>query len=68
MVKALAFTTFAFAVFCREGENGSRVGTIHELPLQRRRDPLVGFGEHRWMTHSPTPGTTSVPLRVRRTP
>ncbi|ASV72792.1 hypothetical protein THTE_0190 [Thermogutta terrifontis] len=39
------------------------VGAIHELPLQCRRDPLVGSDEHRLMTHAASPGTTSVPLR-----
>ncbi|ASV73101.1 hypothetical protein THTE_0499 [Thermogutta terrifontis] len=42
------------------------VGAIHELPLQRRRDPLVGSDERRLMTHPSSPGTTSVPLRSFR--
>jgi hypothetical protein len=40
IVKALAFTTLALAVFCHDHES-ALVGAIHELPLQRRRDPLV---------------------------
>jgi len=39
------------------------VGAIHELPLQRRRDVLVTSAVRRWIVHSPSPGTTSVPLR-----
>ncbi|ASV76944.1 hypothetical protein THTE_4343 [Thermogutta terrifontis] len=41
LVKALAFTTLALAVF-RHDHESALVGAIHELPLQRRRDPLVG--------------------------
>ncbi|ASV74772.1 hypothetical protein THTE_2170 [Thermogutta terrifontis] len=38
IVKALAFTILAFAVFCRNHESVSPVGAIHEWPVQH-----IGF-------------------------
>jgi len=67
LVKALAFTTLAFTVSCRDHEI-PLVGAIHELPLQRRRalfrrDPLVRSATQDSIIHGLSPGTTSVPLR-----
>jgi len=39
------------------------VGAIHELPLQFRMDLVLPSVFRGWINYSPSPGTTSVPLR-----
>ncbi|GIX02663.1 MAG: hypothetical protein KatS3mg112_1600 [Thermogutta sp.] len=56
LVKALAFTTLALAMFCHDHES-ALVGAIHELPLQRRRDPLCRGPVFGTPMDNPSPST-----------
>ena len=60
-VKALAFTTLPSARMARRRPIGG--GTRPSNP-HNGGTLLVGSDQHRSMTHRPSPGTTSVPLRL----
>jgi|GEM_PF-2880160 hypothetical protein len=45
-MKALAFTTSAFAVFCRGRESGALEGAIHELTLPRSGHCAIVHAQH----------------------